>query len=117
MSLRNRLLRWLPAAAWSALLLYLGTRAPGALPSPGAGLDKIAHACFYGVLGLLAAHGGGRLLPAIALAALVGGLDEWLQSGVGRDADLLDWAADVAGAAAGAFLYLRTPWAGRRSRN
>ena len=117
MSLRRTFLRWLAVAAWVALLLWLGTRAPGRLPSPGQGWDKVAHAAFYGVLGVLVAHAS-RSLPAALLAGLaVGALDEWLQAGVGRDADLLDLAADVAGAALGGWLCLRTARARRRSRN
>ena len=117
MSLRQDLPRWLAAAAWTALLFWLGTRAPGRLPSPGPGLDKLAHACFYGVLGLLVARAGRSLPVAILAGLLVGGLDEWFQAGVGRDADLLDLAADLLGATLGGWLYLRTARGRRRSRN
>ena len=117
MSLRNDAFRWLPAVAWAALLLWLGTRPPGGLPETGPRLDKLAHACFYGVLGLLAARASGRVTVAALAGLVIGGLDEWLQSGVGRDADALDLAADLLGAALGGWIYMRTPWARRRSRN
>jgi VanZ family protein len=71
-------------------------------------IDKLLHAVAYVGLGLLsmrAFHGGLKplaLLPVILgllLTAAYGGLDEWHQSRVpGRDANEMDWLADLVGA-------------------
>jgi VanZ family protein len=109
------LVRWIPALGWAALLLWLGTRTSDALPSGPPGLDKLAHAAFYGVLGLLVARASGSVAAAAGAALLVGLLDEWLQSSTaGRTADWLDLAADVAGAWLGGWVLIRTRrWRGR----
>ncbi|MBN1773685.1 MAG: VanZ family protein, partial [Deltaproteobacteria bacterium] len=101
---------WWPAGAWATLVLTLTSLPQPDVPFPVfAGLDKLAHAGLYAVLGFLAALGtardarlrsrsAGLLLLAVAgcLAAL-GALDELHQSWIpGRSADLLDWVADVA---------------------
>ncbi|HSM91322.1 MAG TPA: VanZ family protein, partial [Anaeromyxobacteraceae bacterium] len=81
-------------------------------------LDKVLHAGAYGVLAALAARGllalgwTARRTLGIALvaASLYGVTDELHQAFVpGRDADPLDWAADTAGAVAGAALVVGLP--------
>ena len=42
----------------------------------------------------------GLAIALLALIAVYAALDEWLQSFVGRDMDLRDWLADMAGATA-----------------
>ena len=89
------------------LLYFLSSRSD-LVPSIPSGWDKVLHAGAYGVLAglsLRAFHGGlGRLarLPtvlALLLTIAYGMLDEIHQSHVvGRDASVLDWLADVAGA-------------------
>ena len=90
------------------------------------GEDKIAHFLFYGVSGFLfvlwrreAGEGAARAaLSAALFGLLLGAVDEFHQQWIpGRSMDLLDWAADAAGGAAGAacssaavklFPFLRT---------
>jgi VanZ family protein len=80
--------------------------------------DKVAHAVAFGLLAVLTARalraagwGAARILVAAALAAsLYGAMDEWHQSFVpGRDPDPWDWAADTAGALAGAAAVVGLP--------
>lgn len=112
----HRWARWIPALAWAALLLWLGTRTSDTLPSGPPGLDKLAHMALYGVLGLLVAHASGSVPWAVAAALLVGLADEWLQSGTaGRTADWLDLVADVAGALLAGWALIRTRRRRRRS--
>ena len=114
---------WAPVAIWAALLLVLGTRPAGQLPSaPWPGFDKVAHALAYGVLGFAfvrarGTRGGLRALLLGALAgAAVGALDEWSQGFVaGRTSSAFDLLADLLGAAAGGWLAYRTIWAHERS--
>jgi VanZ family protein len=99
-------LAWL---GWMAILFSLS--AQERLPSVSTGLaweDKAQHAVAYGLLALLSlglvralnVRRGIAHLSALAWAAVYGLSDEWHQSVVpGRDGDLLDWAADVVGAA------------------
>ncbi|HEX9049038.1 MAG TPA: VanZ family protein [Anaeromyxobacter sp.] len=101
------------ALLWAAVLFWESSRA-NPFPFLPAGLlaqDKLLHAGAYAVLGALVAAalraGGAAARRAVALAVLVaavyGATDEWHQAYVpGRDADPLDWAADAAGAIAGA---------------
>lgn len=117
---------WWPAAAWTALVLTLTSlpHPPSSLPAVP-GLDKLAHAGLYAVLGLLAALGaardvrlrrrsaGGLALAVACGAAALGALDELHQSWIpGRSAEWLDWAADLAGGTLGALAGL--PWLKRR---
>jgi VanZ family protein len=101
------------AALWAALLFWESSRANPFpfLPEGLLSQDKLLHAGAYAVLGGLVAAalagtrlGRGRVVAiAVALAAAYGATDEWHQSHVpGRDADPADWAADAAGALAGA---------------
>jgi len=95
--------RWIPAAAWAALLLWLGSLPPGRIPGGPRGFDKLMHAGAYGVLGFLAAFAARRGAATGAISAvLVGALDEWGQSRVpGRYADGFDLLADAVGGALG----------------
>jgi VanZ family protein len=82
--------------------LLCGTLAPVAIRVPLLS-DKIEHFLAFLVLALLGLGAFGRKnVVALALAlAAIGGLIEVLQgsSFVGRDAELLDWIADLAGIA------------------
>jgi len=115
MSQRLPITRWLaflPAAAWSALLLYIGRRDFGTGPeSWWMPPDKLLHFVLYGVLGALLGSGwhaaGRRPSPALIVAAgaLAGLYDEWYQQFVPtRSSDALDWIADGLGILAGFLL-------------
>jgi VanZ family protein len=75
--------------------------------------DYVAHAIAYSVLaallvralagGALSAMTSALIVPAVVLAVIYGASDEFHQSFVpGRDASLMDLAADTVGAVAGA---------------
>jgi hypothetical protein len=95
-------------------------------PAPGwfdlGGLDRFLHAGFYAVLAALVARAFGRSgagEAAGAAATLIvtlafGGLMEWVQGLVERSPDVLDWAADAAGA--GVALGVRAARHGIRDR-
>ena len=107
--------RWLPPLLWAAFILIL-TSIPGShLPVlPAHNFDKIVHLAIYGVLGWLTARawsGGSRALAAalavVVLISCFGALDEWHQQFIPqRSMDLLDWAADTAGATIGVLLAI-----------
>ena len=107
----KRLLPWLPAAAWAAVIFGLSSRPT--LPGPELpGVDKVAHFGAYALLAWLLAFAAGRSRLPIALAVVLGLLygatDEIHQSFVpGRSPDVLDWFADAAGVAAATFAYVR----------
>lgn len=109
-------LRALPALAWAA-----GMWTMSSLPDPpGASLldipylDKVAHAGLFFVLAVLVRFAGAGWAATVAIALAWGGLDELHQAGVpGRDADLLDLAADLAGAVLG---VLAVTWFAHRRR-
>lgn len=116
----RRILLWIPVVAWSAAIWVVS--GIGQLPSiPGGPGDKVLHVAAYFVHGLCASLALGRagrprtFLAAFLLTAGWGLLDEFHQSFVpGRDASSLDFAADLAGAAAAVAL---AAWvAGRRAR-
>jgi len=101
---------WLPVGALAAVITVgtsLPARGPAVLPH---GVDKVIHACAYGMLALLLGRAliAERGVPAgraCALAFLLvvayGALDEIHQSWIpGRDPSIWDWAADAGGAAA-----------------
>jgi len=116
---RRSAARWVPVAAWAALLRWLSSRPPDELPAgdllnlfPDA--DKVVHFGFYGVLGLLVvwATAPRRERGALALGALAGllwgCLDEWLQAyAPGRSPDFLDILADTLGAGLGGWALFR----------
>jgi VanZ family protein len=119
-------------AIWSGALVALVATlwlSLGAAPDADdvVGSDKIAHALAYGVdtflLLLAVVWRPGRpqalvawMVPIVLGVAALGGLIELAQAAVGRDADPLDWVADLVGVAAAtlAFTLLRRR-AGSRS--
>jgi VanZ family protein len=112
---RRRLLLWLPVVAMMGTQFFLSSqsRLPAVLPS-FRGVDKLAHATWFLLLGFLAyragreAEGWSRRRTVAALlfaAAFWGASDEGHQSFVpGRAVEAADLAADVAGAALAALL-------------
>lgn len=117
---RQRAAAWIGVAAWAALLFGLSSLPAGATPTAPIsfpGDDKVVHAALYAVLGGLLRVALGRAGPAVAFAAAFGVTDELHQAFVpGRDADALDWLADVVGALLGAVLAARAWRAWRASR-
>jgi len=115
---RTPLVPWLVVTAYClAVYLQSAAPAPSALPA-WPGLDKIAHFFCYALMGVLFCrawaatitddHGYRILAAGILSAALYGLSDEFHQYTVpGRCAELLDLAADAAGAAAGALAWRR----------
>lgn len=114
---RRRTWAGVAAVAWAALLYVLSSLPAGSAPSLPFGFpgdDKVVHFGAYAVLGGLLQAAIGRAGPAVALAAAYGAVDELRQASVpGREADVLDWLADLAGAAAGAALVAHLARRGR----
>jgi len=119
-ALSRAVLDWGPAVLWAAVLFFLS----GLPEPPGAsiqvpGVDKLGHFGLYVVLGALLCRGreaGGTAHHGLVLlvGALYAASDEWHQSFVpGRQVSALDWAADLAGLAAG---YGALLWLIRRRR-
>jgi VanZ family protein len=87
------------------------THVPAAVEAPGS--DKTWHFVGYaGLTILLAARATiarslspGLIVFVAAIVILYGGVDEITQIPVGRDADIADWFADVAGAAVGLMAF------------
>jgi VanZ family protein len=108
-SFRLRLLFWTCLAVVWWALIFVATHIPLHLPGPVSALDKYQHAAAYLGLAVLlcAAYESWRprrewgYLGVFLAAAAYGALDEWTQSFVGRQSDLLDWFADLGGAALG----------------
>ena len=109
----SKLLRYLPAALWAAVLLLVGgqsnvPRVPAPLP-----IDKVAHFVAYGLLGVLVTLAWlrtrwPRLLWVLVLAGLVGVADELHQRRTpGRSAEVADLIADSAGILTAAVVLLR----------
>jgi|SRR5579862_1277328 len=120
----RRVLLWAPPLAYMGFIFYLSSESD---PLPGLTRvvwDKALHGGGYALLGALlarAATGEGRrsaaawMFGAIA-GSIYGASDEWHQSFVaGRDADVLDWAADTVGSAVGAtcLVVLVSLWHGQ----
>jgi len=113
----QRLLAWLPVAAYMAVIFYFSS-----LPHPDEELpkflfetlgDKLLHAIEYAVLGALCYRAfrraagpfaaGYAVVFAIITASLYGATDELHQAFVPvRTATWLDWIADTAGGMVGA---------------
>ncbi len=105
-----RFCAWLPALGWAGFIYFLSTLAGTNLPPPWIlSNDKVVHGVLFGILSFCIyyavrkGHGRTAWLAALAgflLASLYGGTDEihqlWTPN---RVADLMDWAADAAGAA------------------
>ena len=113
-----RILPFIPAFLWAALLLYIGGRSTVPTVNTTLPLDKAAHFVMYGILGALATLGwlrarrsarpAPKLLWVLVLAMSVGLLDEVRQRSVpARSADIYDWLADAFGVAVASTLILR----------
>ena len=107
--------RWLMSVVVIAAIAYL-TLVPSPLPEPPMplfdGVDKVVHGLMFLVLAWCLNRDISRrkllvaAVAAFALATAYGGLIEVLQGTMqlGRSADVLDFVADVAGAAIGAII-------------
>ena len=98
--------RVLLAAYWAMMLV--GTHTPPGPDVAGGLNDKVLHFAGYCGLAVLLVLCGGRLgtpwWRAVLLASLYGVADELTQPSFGREADVLDWFADVGGATFGALV-------------
>jgi VanZ family protein len=96
------------------LAFFLGTH----IPAPPHALvprisDKLLHFTGYAGLTFLVclnwwlrrALAWRQYIVVLVLIAVLGALDELTQIPVGRDCDILDWAADVLGTAAGLAIF------------
>lgn len=99
--------RWLPPALWAALILVL-TSIPGPPEAPGGlpHLDKVVHLFLYAGQGWLVGRALRTRRPRTLMVGLIAiavfaALDEWHQTLVTRDPDVLDWIADALGASIG----------------
>jgi VanZ family protein len=95
---------YLPLGLWAVAVLVVGGLDVGA-PSVPRGSDKVAHLVLYGVGGGLAAWAGRTRRHAasawagLGIVLLTGIADELHQGTLPhRTADIMDWAADAAGA-------------------
>jgi VanZ family protein len=104
---KRTLIAFLPLGLWAAAVLLMGTLdlSSTALPDLPLGADKVAHFLMYGAGGALAAWAGRKAGSAraawlgLGLVILTGVADELHQGTVpGRDSDIMDLAADAAGA-------------------
>lgn len=100
---------------WTAL--FIATHVPDSTGGEGfRHADKLAHAGAYAILAWLAAmvlriaHWPVLriCLTVLAVCAIYGALDEWLQGFTKRTASPFDWVADVVGAALGLIVFLMT---------
>ncbi len=113
---------WVPVFIWMLAIFGLSSVPGKDIPRIGPeGLDKIAHAAEYGILGFLLVRAfvmsgasagilninlAGTIILSIIIAAAYAALDEWHQGFVpGREMDIFDLAADFAGLGIGVFLY------------
>lgn len=114
MNVSKTVRRWLPLAAWVALI-FAASSIPGrttdSIDLPR-GFDKLVHVVEYAVLAMLfyrgLAYGDPRArwsaaIIVVAVGALVAALDELYQSAVpGRDSSAADLVADMVGVLGGA---------------
>lgn len=125
MSARGRLLVWAPVALLLAFEFWLSSRTGSEMPSLGPafqGKDKVEHATYFFLTGVLAVRGArfgerwgrGKAAVFLLLGALLWGMsDEIHQSFVPeRDVEIADVVADVSGVAlavaAGEWILRRT---------
>jgi VanZ family protein len=111
--------QWLPFFLWT-VLIFVGSSIPR-LPGNPFGLptwsDKVAHFLEYLILAFLFYRGirGERWrmgIPAwlvvISTGLVIASIDEYHQMYIpGRDSNILDWTADMAGVATGALIGMR----------
>ena len=100
-----------------ANLFYHGAQ-PYAVDAIAAPWDKLAHLLLFFVLGALCwvAFAGRRFWVVLAVCALVAGTDELAQLlNPGRDVDVFDWLADMAGVLLAGWLlaHLQRAWSAR----
>jgi VanZ family protein len=115
--LLRRIFRWPAVLFWMLVIFGLSSipnYEPNPTPSP-IPADKVAHACIYAVLafllaGVLRRYARPRRIAlwivavCVVSGALYGASDEYHQRYTpGRDPDVYDWVADVAGSVAGTF--------------
>ncbi len=96
------------AIGWMATIFFLSSQPNLPTPYLFHNQDKLFHFAAYGVLGVLLlmsfrykipGYTGLQITMAVVLASLYGISDEIHQTFVpGRDAEVLDWAADTLGA-------------------
>ena len=105
----SRFWRWILCGAWAVAIVCFSAIPAQKLPEGGfTGLDKLVHACEFGLLGFLAARAWGRFWPVVLAAILFGALDEVHQVFTpGRTPSVYDALADALGAFLGAALVLR----------
>ena len=109
MSTAQRVFRWLPAAAWAAVIFGMSSVPGSSIPGR---FSYLGHIVQYGVLGaalvwaLIPGRGGiGIVALAAAIASAYGITDEFHQAFVPfRTPDPLDWLVDTVAAAAGALI-------------
>jgi len=115
----KNLKQWIPFFVW-VVLIFVGSSIPRLSGDPFGmpqGADKIAHFLEYLILAFLFYRGvrGERWrmgFPAwtVVLAAgfVIASIDEYHQTYIpGRDANIWDWTADMAGIATGALIGMR----------
>ena len=121
---RTRLLFWSLLAVTWWLLQFIGTHVRFSIPGETvSAVDKYYHSgAFFGLTLLLcSAYEAWRpqqewgYFGVFLLVIAYGGIDEWTQSFVGRDSDVLDWFADFGGSAAGVGLMFLMAAFWRRS--
>jgi|TARA_Y100000814_G_scaffold170379_1_gene124593 hypothetical protein len=97
----NRIIWIIAAVTWASLIFVFSSQSlpiltPGWLELPI--IDKVVHACVFGILGIFLFLATKRTWLAIIIASFYGATDEWHQLYVdGRIADLWDWVADIVG--------------------
>lgn len=112
MSVRGRVLLWAPVVLLLGFEFWLSSRTGAEMPSLGPsfdGKDKLEHACYFLLTGLLAVRAArfgerwsrGKTATFLVLGAVLWGCsDEVHQSFVpGRDVEIGDVLADTAGVA------------------
>jgi VanZ family protein len=118
----ERIEKWLfrgASLAWIVLLSWESDR-PGSEVHIEPPIDKVVHACAFGVLGFLLALGAGRLRSKILwlvplMVSAFGFLDEFHQSfSLDRSVSAMDWLADTAGGVAAAVAWWLAWRQGRR---
>ena len=123
MTLVRRLLWLVTALYWVVLFALTHTRPVHIIRGPSN--DKLQHFLAYFVLGCLlgvtlwvARPARRKMVPllVVAIGAAYGVFDELTQIPVGRDAEVLDWLADLSGSAAAAAIVAVVNFVhGRRS--